>query len=276
MHTILVVLYKRLVSDSETLTSLILCENISKARLVLWNNGTEGMQNVSEADLSSLKNYFNDVQYINTDVNESLSKIYNQVGDNYLLELDDVLSIFDHDTVISKSFVSNVESINKEACLILPKIVSNKSNLIISPRRQNKFYLFTKYLFSEDFNKNDTGYFSSHHLFAVGSGLTITKKLWDDNLRFDNNTIFYGVDTEFCNDYQNHNKNFYLLSDCLVHDVSSETGESKIITNWRFNKYMDYWKYQLKKHANLPSFVTNIYVELYRRTYNFYFTYIKK
>lgn len=254
MHTILVVLFKTKFSNSQTLTSLL--HNIqtpdSRYRLYIWDNSPADFIQGQDKFFSELVHIFDTVIYHRSENNLALSKIYNSVARETFSDGAKLLTIFDQDSTLSVDFLLQIGKIGEKDLLILPRVISSFSNRMISPRRQDKFFLFKRKSFDDGFKIDDAGIYDSEFLFAVGSGMTIPKELWFTGLTFDENVSFYGVDAEFCNDYQNYKEEFIVADVSIRHDVSVEAKESAVISEWRYQNNILYLEYQLRKHSWYP------------------------
>ncbi len=167
-------------------------------------------------------------------------------------------SILDQDTSIPFDFLSAIEDANVDDRLIVPRVFSIKNNSLISPR----YYEYTKPLYraitTRLMNKDDSGLHCTLNFFAVGSGLTIPKRIFDQGLRFEEQLSFYGVDTEYCQQYSLLKNDFFLLDVDFKHDVSDDDFyESFSIKKWRYYNSMDYLKFVLAKRFHLSK--THIY-----------------
>lgn len=269
MHLFVVVIYRKMVLESDTIVSLIKCAGTMNVGVVIWDNSPSEFQEKNKLALEPLYEEFLLVDYRPASENTSLSLLYNQVMESYFSDRSaSRITFLDQDSVLAQDFILRIGKEGPSSgILIVPKVVSNRTGAVASPRYQNSYYLFTKYRFRQDFQISDCGYFTSQNLFAVGSGLTVPFELWSEGLRFDENISFYGVDTEFCRDYQSLRNEFMLADTVLIHDISSENIESAKLYLWRFDRYMEYWEYQLGKHSPYPKFLTRAYVKIFQSLY---------
>lgn len=250
MHFFLIIVYERDFSETEALKSLnsyALSEGIANFSVYIWDNS---LKRCTKSSLLTSENSF-PVEYFFPGSNTSLSEVYNTVLDKIFLKRNGKsVTILDQDSHLDQNFIKNCLSYNGNL-LCVPKVISNKSGKIISPRYQvhNNLKRSTvkKYISLEEI-----GNISSKNFFAIGSGLTITKHVWDNLIRFDEKLSFYGVDEEFCNDYSLIFNEFFLLDGVLLHDISDESVGEIGHDFWRFKKYMQHWRYRLVKYNSFP------------------------
>ncbi len=252
---ILIVLYKCELNESQTFKTLnLLPESIlGKVKLIVWDNSPSNFQLKNDYNTG----VFGGFKYIRSNKNESLSIIYNKVM-NEDFNSEGFFSILDQDTSIPFDFLSAIEDANVDDRLIVPRVFSIKNNSLISPR----YYEYTKPLYraitTRLMNKDDSGLHCTLNFFAVGSGLTIPKRIFDQGLRFEEQLSFYGVDTEYCQQYSLLKNDFFLLDVDFKHDVSDDDFyESFSIKKWRYYNSMDYLKFVLAKRFHLSK--THIY-----------------
>lgn len=266
MHTFLVVIYKRCISDVVTLNTLSRMAPATSGlpALFIWDNSPPQFEQENSGQLDALREKFSSVEYHRATENCGLSVLYNQVLDKALHRAGTSITILDHDSEIPPDFLLKIEGFLSGAQLIVPKVVSNRSGSMISPRYQASHYLSIRPSAPITASHTAAGEQASKDLFAVGSGMTITAQLWSTGIRFDKDLSFYGVDTEFCRDYSAGHRSFIIADTHVLHDISSEGREDLAIQKWRFDSHMDYWGYQLRKHSRLPHFAIAVYVAAWR------------
>ena len=269
MHAFLVVIYKEKLRETVTFKSLEKMASIASApvKLYVWDNSPQGYLSECESADSDL---FNIKQYKCYN-NERLSVVYNKIADEVFSTSNArYLTILDQDSEIAPDFLASVNSANAPDVLLLPKVISNKTGKLLSPRYQKYNYIKNKCEIEYLTNDINSGLHSAVNFFAVGSGMTISRSVWKQKIRFDEKLSFYGVDTEFCADYAKVINHIYILNSVLLHSASNEQAESVSQHVWRFNKYMEHWQYQLEKYTCLPWFVSKIYVSAYKFIYFLY------
>lgn len=266
MLTFLVVIYNRHFSDVATLATLLKQADMPRrqATLYIWDNSPAKFEQESLETLSALKEKFDRVDYHRSADNSKLSVLYNLVAKQSFLNGSNALTVLDHDSELAPDFFNKVNASLSGQMLVVPKVVSNRSNCIISPRFQASHSLTIRPAASSPVTFDTAGEVSSNDLFAVGSGLTISRELWRTGLRFEQSLSFYGIDTEYCRDYSLAHPTFVVADTFLLHDISSEGEEDAASKKWRFNSHMDYWVYQLRKHSKLPKWTVRPYVTLWR------------
>lgn len=257
MHSYLILIYKESIFDTPTYKTLIkmLAHFPHAATLYIWDNSpTAKHSEYIDLDVEDLK-----VSYFHSARNENLSIVYNQVMKMAFNAGSDYLTLLDQDSYLPKDFKSSIGNISS-SCLLLPKVCSDKTGEIISPRYQRYNYLLNNCNISFLANNIDAGIYTSKSLFAVGSGMTIPKALWLTKIKFRECLSFYGVDTEFCVDYSKQNEKFILLGSTIKHNASNEYDEGYAKFKWRLIKYYEHWRYQLYEHSNMPNLFIPIYV----------------
>lgn len=255
----LIVIYNKSVYQSVTFQSL--CDLIKSdphhCHIIIWDNSPVPQHR------SAVDSFSKDVtiKYKHSGFNESLSVIYNKIASECFDNGATFFTIFDDDSSISSNFKSAVDSVTEDL-LILPKVCSELSGSLISPRYQKYNYLRNKCSITYLPKTIEDGPKQSLNFFAVASGLTISKYVWSMGVRFDEKLSFYGVDTEFCNDYASVTDKFYLINTLIFHSASNELKESRMVKNWRVSKYYEHWRYQLIKYLAIPKPIAYFYVLL--------------
>ena len=266
MHTFLIVIFNRRFSEVvtlDTLNRMILPDN-QPASLFIWDNSPDSFQQEPADVLKVFNNKFAKVDYHRSTDNCSLSVLYNRVLDQVFASYSTSITILDHDSEVAPDFLLKIVAASTSSLLVVPKIVSNRTGCVISPRYQASHYFSIRPPAPSPVSLTATGEYSSINFFAVGSGMTIPRELWESGLCFDETLSFYGVDAEFCRDYGAVHRCFVIANTILLHDISSEGSENLESFKWRFNSHMDYWTYQLRKHSWIPNFAVSSYVMIWR------------
>ncbi|EJB8540143.1 glycosyltransferase [Vibrio parahaemolyticus] len=268
--SVLIVLYKQSLCDSDTFRSL--CRNpdsyLNRTNLVVWDNSPKEYtfkQYINTQDRAR----FNDFKYINSKVNESLSVLYNKVIDDSIGS-SECFILLDQDSEVPDDFLEKVMSVDSNGLLMVPRVLSRKTKTIISPRYQSFSRYFLIPEVNNAFNECDHGLKNSVDFFAVGSGMIIPKTLWNNGFRFNEKLRFYGVDADYCYSYSKVVDSFFLLDSSIYHDISEEDiEESSDMKKWRFEQTMDYFSYFL--HTNLGIGKLKVTVLVLLRRILFYF-----
>lgn len=273
MHTFLVVIYKRRISEVVTLQSLSqMCfSSAAVPSLFIWDNSPAHFEQEPLDRLDAFRQRFDSVEYHRATENSGLSVLYNRVLDKILRQAGARVTILDHDSELSSDFCLKIEAAVAGARFVVPKVVSNRTGRMISPRYQASHYFSIRPPAPKTLAVAAAGEQCAQDFFAVGSGMTITEELWSSGIRFDETLSFYGIDTEFCRDYSVAHRTFALADTIVLHDISSEGAEDPAIAAWRFNSHMDYWVYQLRKHSSLPGFAIGVYVAFWRALIGMHF-----
>ncbi|ELM3618560.1 hypothetical protein RYR54_004314 [Aeromonas sobria] len=261
MHAYLIVVYNESVFESSTFKSLLrlLQERPHAAMVYLWDNSPKPQHQVSEFNL--IKSCV--IKYIYYGINEKLSTVYNKVIDSALADDCKFISILDQDSILPLDFKDKIDSIENPK-LVVPTVYSSKSGLIISPRYQRYNYRTNSCIARPiDISKVE-GSLASNEFFAVGSGMTISRILWESGVRFNESLSFYGVDTEFCNDYAKKFNSFNIIKCNFLHDASGENDEGFLKLKWRLSKYFEYWNFSLVEKLGWNVFLAKIYIMIFK------------
>lgn len=227
-----------------------------QSNLYIWDNSSESQHKINiDTKLANIN-----VNYFHTGKNESLSVVYNIIMEHCFDKGSSYLTIFDQDSQIALDFKKSIEGAPSEL-LLIPKVFSDMSGKLISPRYQKYNYLLNKCSIDYLDKSISAGLFESKFMFAVGSGMTISRQLWSSGLRFREELSFYGIDTEFCHDYSLKKEFFYLFDTEIHHSASNEARESYPKFKWRLSKYFEHWGYQLVNHLGMPSKIASTYVK---------------
>ncbi|MCF0126756.1 MAG: glycosyltransferase [Clostridia bacterium] len=210
----LVVIYKEDVSSCKTLNSF---KNIglykkSNNKFIVWDNSPD-----CRNESINLTDFFecNNIEYIHTPENTSLSKLYNLTIRNHNADL---YCIFDQDSEISRkdydSYLDSVVSENPDINIFLPQIfVGDK---LYSPGR---FWIFK----GSHYKNLSIGVNKDSKYTAITSGIVIRNAVFkDEGIYFNEELTLYGIDTRFFNDYRKFDNNFFVLDVELSHDLSEE------------------------------------------------------
>ncbi|MDP5132231.1 MAG: hypothetical protein NWQ54_15200 [Paraglaciecola sp.] len=269
--TLLILLYQKQLDTCSTFLSLLTNPLASQVNVVIWDNGSLAQLQQNRLMAEHYQHDFASLLVQGNGQNMPLSKVYNQVFEQAFQQNGaELVVLLDHDTELPTDYLQIfIDEYQQTAgeLLLVPQVRSKKQKLLVSPRRQEAYYLFRRYHLSCDFEGVSAGMQNTNQFFAVASGLGITAKVWQTGLRFEETLQFYGIDTEFCADYASKFSHFFLSNAVLSHDISEEAAESSTVKMWRFEQHMDYWRFQLKKHAPYPSWCTAAFVACYRRLY---------
>jgi len=215
-YSILVVIYKQSVFDSETLKSLIsLRSYVFNSKITIWDNSPTSLPN---DELEYLKLNLNNLSYIHTPENIGLAKIYNEViktsNDSGYVILFDQDSEFDARYFeMLKSGIIEFPTIN----LFVPLIMHSDS--IMSP---GYYICFKGSLWKEI----KLGKVSSKNMAIITSGMAISSKYLSGVFKgFDEEFVFYGIDTYFSIQYRDQNDFFYVFDCNFKHDLAINSDE---------------------------------------------------
>lgn len=224
MDLIIVVLYKQKVSESNTLMTLLNCKNdFSEKVIFVWDNSPMPLE---QSEIFLLENQFKNFKYLNCKSNKSLSEVYNTVIKSNKFNK---VFILDQDTILTEDYFELMDyasNNNADIGLFLP-FVKNKKK-IISPLDYNviNFHHSGNIKKCKTIAKNKT---------AFASGLCIKEWVFKrDNIWFDENLNFYGIDYKFVLDYGDRNVNMYIIDHELHHNLSFTEKEVKEVKVRRF------------------------------------------
>lgn len=225
MDLILVVLYKQKVSESKTLVTLLEVKStVSDRYLYVWDNSPTPLES---SEIIFLEKQFIRVKYLHSKDNKSLSEVYNSVIKGIKF---DKIFIFDQDTSISNDYFELMDCAaisNKDIGVFLPFVKNN--NRIVSP-------LTYKVINFDRFKKIKTGRTLAKNKTAFASGLCIKEWVFKkDDIWFDENLNFYGIDYKFILDYGDFNKFMYVIDYNLKHSLSFTEEEAKEVKIKRFD-----------------------------------------
>lgn len=225
MDLILVLLYKQKVSESETLLSLLNCkENLSEKLLYVWDNSPTPLVS---SELVFLEEQFKKFKYFNSKDNKSLSQVYNTVIKQIKF---DKIFIFDQDTTLTHEYFNLVDCAtitNTDIGVFLPFVKNN--DRVVSPLTYNVVNF-------DRCKETQKGRILAKDKTAFASGLCIREWVFKrDNIWFDKNLSFYGVDYKFILDYGDYNEFMYLIDYKLEHSLSFTEEEAKEVKLKRFD-----------------------------------------
>ncbi|EJG1990346.1 TPA: hypothetical protein ACMD2Y_001701 [Vibrio parahaemolyticus] len=265
MHSFVIVLYGQKIEESPTYISLVKLVNSAKikATLFIWDNSATRLH---DEKIKSASKYLK-IHYFYKGHNVNLSNIYNKLLP-LAYETSDIVTILDQDSELPLNFFASINE-NVNDTLLVPRVISNVSGEMISPRYQNYTHYLNKCNIQNIPKDCLCGYYNSNQFFAVASGLTIPKKVWETGPDFRSCLSFYGVDTEYCYDYSQVKSKFYLLNACIYHDASNESEESYRMFKWRLEKYHEHWLFQLVNRAGWNEEFSRYYASFFNNYYLF-------
>lgn len=228
---VLVVLYKKKISESPTISHLLLQNRaLFEVELVIWDNSPEPSP---EQEVSGLAGEFDKFQYISSPENVWLSKLYNQVlrSNTYdyalLLDQDSEFPEFYFDKL--KIAVLGFPHIS----LFLPIVMNNRK--VVSP---GSFVYFK----GKHWEKIKTGLISSKNVLAITSGMVISVKVFlAHQMEFDERLNLYGIDTSFMLRFSKFEKQLYVLRIKFDHDTVLWSNPSADVMLSRFRNLKATW-----------------------------------
>tara|TARA_R110002050_G_scaffold161485_1_gene291128 strand:- start:895 stop:1716 length:822 start_codon:yes stop_codon:yes gene_type:complete len=202
----LIVLYKQKCDESDTVKSII--PQIGESLLYIWDNSPK---KCDENDFFLKKNV-NNYEYIVCTENHSLSRVYQNVIENSIINHFSHLVILDQDSVLGPDFVSNLEqSIDRNVkSVIIPKILVG--SLLVSPSHSWKWF---------GWHIKNIGIMKQNLVSAINSGVCIPLALFSiDKFIYPCELKNYGTDV-YLFEYIRNNKIEVVVSDSVVeHDLT--------------------------------------------------------
>jgi GT2 family glycosyltransferase len=256
---ILVVIYRRHCSASETLRSLASCrEALENSLVVVWDNSPE---HAVEEQTKWLRRSLPRAAYFHDAANPGLASVYNRIIHRYLKqktpETFDYLVLLDHDSQVEQNFFGELERAtaqHPEISLFLPVVTSH--GRIVSPA--------DLYGFKGSFWKTKrTGLTRARHRTAINSGMVISVPYLRDEFRgYDQRLRSYGTDNFFMQEYSKRHGQFVVL-DCVVqHDLSGFAKESVEIKLRRHRENVNSLRI-LNEGRGMQTLLTRAYCSVY-------------
>ena len=211
-----VVMFSKKPSDSDTLNSLLEIDfgNFGITPfLYIRDNSQNGF------DFGSVLDKFSGNVHIDHDgINRSLSSIYNNLI-SFPIEREIVLFL-DDDSFVNEEYIKKMLIFNNSMYEIAVPTIMHNHNMI-SP---GKIFLVKGIALDRKKLALNAGNFN---LVAMMSGTVVKSTIFDvENIKFDNNLTFYGVDTRFFLDCQKIKKSVYVIDYFLRHDSALRSGKA--------------------------------------------------
>lgn len=212
---ILVVIYNKLLNESETMLSLQNCKDINNGNIHLhiWNNSSKSLQ-VEEVKWMESKFCNCKFSIYEDGINHYLSYVYNKIIT--IVSNESVLILLDHDSILPTSFLQDVNKAvsddkNADINLFLPLIFSHEN--VVSPAYEK--------LFQHSFDKSYVGRVESRNLMAINSGMIIRSVYLKTKFPGYNSKLkFYATDNDFMLKYRKDNKYAYILPSAIKHSLN--------------------------------------------------------
>ena len=246
---ILIVLYECKIEESLSYISLFKSSAyLSNSKLIFWDNSAS-IQSVDFDGISFLQQ----VKYIHTPKNISLSKIYNKVIQNN--EGYDYLIILDQDSSFESDYFEKLNSAVTEHSsinLFLPLIKSGKT--IVSP---GDYKIFK----GSYWKKEQYGIIDAKNILAINSGMAINFNYLKNMYKgYDERLRFYGTDTFFMFEYSKDNNVLFVIDYVFKHSSALlDRDEGVHHQIMRLNDLFFSWKIT-NEHHKFNLLVINIYI----------------
>lgn len=212
---ILIVIYNKLLNESETMQSLKNCKGINKGDILLhiWNNSSKPLH---IEELEWMKSNFSNCKFsiYEDGINHYLSYVYNKMIT--VVSTESVLILLDHDSILPASFLQDVNKAvfdekNADINLFLPLIFSHEN--VVSPAYEK--------LFQHSFDKSHVGRVESRDLMAINSGMCVRSVYLKTKFPGYNPRLkFYATDNDFMLKYRKNNKYAYVLPSVIKHSLN--------------------------------------------------------
>lgn len=242
-NILIVVLYKRTVSNSLTITTF--CDKCSKfhnkVSLHIWDNSP-----YNENDFSYLRKLGIEYKYTHSPENLSLAKIYNKVISTTYS--DQIVHIFDQDSNLTELYFDLMyKAINDEpnVYLFVPYVLYGDKLLSPGKYKYYKGSYNKKLLLGKIFSKNT---------ICITSGMTM-RAILREKVKFDENLNLYGIDSMFLLDYSAEYKYLYVINYSLSHNLSQFEIEPIDVKIKRFESFITSSRYIALKHSGVIAFV---------------------
>lgn len=255
--TFLIVLYKQLIEESETIKSFLEIRNISNVNieLFIWDNSPE-IQDVSFLDSIFSKTNF-DFVYKHSSENLPLSKVYNYFFSERV-NCSDYLCVFDQDSKFDIKLIEEIAGVVSSCSpmLILPT-VSHKG-VIVSPSKI--YWMKGCYL-----KTVQTGFIPSKNISAINSGMIINADyIREYSYHYDSRLLNYCTDDYFMKIFRQNGHQIYVLNYLIEHDLSLSTLNNNSSTLKNRYRQMLYGWLIVHSGNKFESFLSNIYVFLHK------------
>lgn len=228
---VLIVLYKKMISESPTIKTLLLQQrDLFELELVIWDNSPE---KCPDAQINKLERDFGQFQYCWTAENTWLSKLYNQVltANTY-----DYALLLDQDTEIPLYYFDKLnDALFKypKVALFLPLVLHKEK--VVSPGS----WVYFK---GKHWGKIKTGLIPAKNVLAITSGMVISAKVFlVHKMKFDERLSLYGIDTSFMLNFSKFEKELYVLSIKFDHDTVLWSNPSADVMLGRFRNLKSTW-----------------------------------
>ena len=221
---------------------------LSNSKLIFWDN-SPSIQSVDFDGISFLQQ----VEYIHTPENMSLSKIYNKVIQNN--EGYDYLIILDQDSSFASDYFEKLNSgIEKhsDVNLFLPLVKSEQT--IVSP---GDYKIFK----GSYWEKEQYGVISAKNILAINSGMVINFNYLKNTYKgYDERLNFYGTDTFFMNKYSKDNNFLFVIDYVFKHDSALlDEGEDCVKKIKRLKDLFFSWRI-INENKKINLILINIYI----------------
>lgn len=256
--SIVVVLYKKLFSDSDSLKSLLLQKlpKVANVELMIWDNSPEPF--LTNADIENLSRLYR-VEYIHNSENLPLRHVYNHFLTTKV-EYDDskILFFLDDDTSLPEGYLQNLVNAadtHAEIDIFVPLVYVDGA--IYSPHNYRLFH-------GELWKEKRTGVVSTLNVGCINSCMAIRARFFiETNYRYPSFCKSYGTDKHFFDYYSSKRDSFYVMDIAVNHDISFMPNNPNSDSYLRaFKEYVGFWMAYLQKKP-LIKFIFVVYAILF-------------
>ena len=231
------VIYDKELDESSTIEALRRVDvGAMRLKLIVWNNGPFSIKYDKEI-AGDLERRFFSVSLVNSPVNRSLSRIYNEVFDDFAGRAQ-AFCLLDDDTILPEHYFFKYESLRiiSSGAVYFPAVFGG--GRLVSPAARDGSRL-------DSFNP---GVWPVWNFRAIASGMVIPAST-AKTVRFDERFDFYGADTDFVLELGRHGWNAVFMDVSLSHSISTDVGPSIEFSDFKYRSLLQSFKLVGVKHG---------------------------
>ena len=229
-NLLLVVVYERALSQSETLVSLSAQQGLlGGSQVLVWDNSKGGADG---AEVQWLRGALPQASYLHHPENPGLATVYNTIIRDYLCTPSgkqfDFLLLLDHDSTIPDTFLPALrDGAEKYPAISLFLPIVTCRGQIVSPANLRGFK-------GSHWKKKETGLIAVRHKTAINSGMAISSTYLRNVFGgYDERFRLYNIDNYFMREYARTNAHFVVLDAVIHHDLAVVTDQGRESRLWR-------------------------------------------
>ncbi len=230
VNLVLVVVYERVLSQSETLVSLSAQQGLlGDSQVLVWDNSKGAPV---DAELQWLRRALPQACYLHHPENPGLATVYNTVIRDHLCTPNgkqfDFLLLLDHDSTIPDAFLPALQDgVEKYPGIFLFLPIVACRGQIVSPANLRGFK-------GSHWEKKETGLIAARHKTAINSGMAISSTYLRNKFGgYDERFRLYNIDNYFMREYATTNAHFVVLDAVIHHDLAVVTDQDRKSRLWR-------------------------------------------